>query len=337
MTLAKRAASAVFAREPHRCATHDERANSQRFACGPIDLIALVVQLGPVLKLAHQLWMRCEPFGVLGEVIENCVELGSLDSGFDVRQNAQRTRRLGHLDHFGGVCACLVERHLQLALEVDEHALGFLDGELAALHERLNVELANAATLGDCLVHQRLGVARIVAFVVSLAAITHHVDHDVFVEPLAIFEGHLSHTNTCLGVVAVHVEDRRLHGLGDVAAIQRTARKLGAGGEPNLVVDDEVDRATHAVAVDVAHRETLGHHTLTSERRVAMNQDWQRQIRPWRLDAVLVGAHHTQHDRVNRLEVAGVRCKLNFDLRATGTLVLAHCAKVILHVAGALH
>ena len=169
--------------------------------------------------------MRREARGVLGEVVEDRVEAGAIDTGLHVRQHAERLRRLGRLDDLGRVGAGLVERDLQLALEVGERALGLLDGQLAALDQRLDVELAHAAPLGDRLVHQRLRVARVVALVVTVAAVADHVDDDVLVERLAVLEGQLGDAHAGLGVVAVDVEDRRLHRLGDVAAVQRAARR----------------------------------------------------------------------------------------------------------------
>ena len=166
----------------------------------------------------------------------------------------------------------LVECHLQLRLEVVQRALGLVEGDVAALHERLDIDLAHAATLGDGLVHQRLGVARVVAFVVTMAAVAHHVDHDVLVELLAILERQAGHAHAGFGIVAVHVEDRCLHRLGHIAAVQRRPCVLRRRGEPDLVVDDEVDGAADAVAADVAHREALGHDALPGERGVAVDE-----------------------------------------------------------------
>jgi hypothetical protein len=103
---------------------------------------------------------------------------------------------------------------------------------VAALHQGLDVELAHAAPLGDGLVHQRLGVAGVVAFVVAVAAVADHVDDHVLVEPLAVLEGQLGHPHAGLGVVAVHVEDGRLHRLGHIAAVQRLRECCGLVVKP---------------------------------------------------------------------------------------------------------
>ena len=148
------------------------------------------------------------------------------------------------------------------------------------------------------------------------------------------------HAHARLGVVAVDVEDRRLHRLGDVAAVERRLRECcGRGGEADLVVDDEVDGAADAVAGDVAHGEALGHDALAGERGVAVDEERQRRdtspaARCWSCD----GAHHAQHDRVDGLEVAGVGGELEPDARRPiGLSYLPRRAEVVLHVARTLH
>ena len=73
----------------------------------------------------------------------------------------------------------------------------------------------------DLLVHERLGVARVVALVVAVQPVADHVDDDVLVELLAEGDGEPPDADTGLGVVAVHVEDRRLHHLRDVGRVDR--------------------------------------------------------------------------------------------------------------------
>ena len=180
-------------------------------------------------------------------------------------------RRLGRLDRRRRLGPRLVEGDLQLALEVGQRLLGLLERDVAALDERLDVQLAHAAVLGDRLVHQRLRVARVVALVVAVAAVAQHVDDDVLVEPLAVLERQPGHADAGLRVVAVDVEDRRLHRLGDVAAVDRRAGELGRRREADLVVDDQVDRAADPVAGDVAHRQRLGDDALAGEGGVAVD------------------------------------------------------------------
>ena len=71
-----------------------------------------------------------------------------------------------------------------LRVEVVESGLGVVERDVAAAHQRLGVELAHRALGVDALVHQRLGVARVVALVVPVLAVADQVDHDVLVEGL---------------------------------------------------------------------------------------------------------------------------------------------------------
>ncbi len=166
----------------------------------------------------------------------------------------------------------LVERLLEPGLEVVERLLGLLEGDVAPLDQRLGVELADRAPGFDPLVHERLRVARVVALVVTEAPVADHVDHDVLVEPLPVVEGEAGDADAGLGIVAVHVEDRRLHHLGDVGAVLRAARRLGRGGEAELVVDDQVDGAADAVALDHPELQRLGHDALAGEGGVAVDR-----------------------------------------------------------------
>ncbi len=195
----------------------------------------------------------------------------------------------------GGACgAGLLERRLQPVLEVVERGLGLFERDVAPLDQRLRVELADRAAGVDALVHERLGVARVVALVVAVAAVAHHVDHDVLVELLAVGERQPGHPHAGLGIVAVHVEDRRLHHLGHVGGVLRRAGRVGWRGEAELVVDDQVDGAADAVALDHREVERLGHHALAGERGVAVDQDRQHRVAPGRIDEVHLGPGHAR-------------------------------------------
>ncbi len=75
------------------------------------------------------------------------------------------------------------------------------------------------------------------------------------------------------GVVSVHVEDDRADRLGDVGWVRREADLLGRGGEADLVVHDQVDRAARAVAGHFRKAERFLHNALSGERGVAVERD----------------------------------------------------------------
>ncbi len=188
----------------------------------------------------------------------------------------------GPLRRLGAGLADLGEDPLQLLLVVAQDLLGLLDRDVATTDEGLGVELADRALLLDQVVHQRLGVRRVVALVVTAAAVADQVDDDVLVERLAVLERQPRDADARLGVVAVHVEDRRLDHPRDVGAVERGARRAGRGGEADLVVDDQVDRAAGAVAAQLREVERLRDHALAGERRVAVDQQREHGVRPRR-------------------------------------------------------
>ncbi|CAB4570557.1 unannotated protein [freshwater metagenome] len=156
----------------------------------------------------------------LGHVLdcsEHSVEFVFGDASIDMRKNAAEDTLGGMLE--GRRCivrAGLIERHLQLCLEIVERGLGFFKRDVAATHKCFGVQLAYRTGFVDALVHKRLRVARVVAFVVAMAAVTHHVDDDITIERSAVVERKPSDANDGFGVVTVHVKDRGLDHLGDI-------------------------------------------------------------------------------------------------------------------------
>ena len=138
----------------------------------------------------------------------------------------------------------LLEKIAEIAL----HPIDLGAGEQPLLDETIRVDLDHARMLGDALVHQRLGEGRLVGLVMTVPAVAEHVDDHRLQEALAELGGDLGDVNDGLGIVAVHVEDRRIDHLGDVGRVGRRAREAGRRGEADLIVDDEMDRAAGAVA-----------------------------------------------------------------------------------------
>ena len=225
----------------------------------------------------------------------------------------------GHREPLVGLgvgLADLAEDPLQLLLVVLEDLLGLLDRDVATTDERLGVELADRALLLDEVVHERLGVRRVVALVVTAPAVADEVDDDVLVERLAVLEGQPGDPDARLGVVAVDVEDRRLDHPRHVGAVERRARRRRRGGEADLVVDDDVDRAAGAVAAQLREVERLGDHALAGEGRVAVDEQRQHRELGAAVEHVLLGAGDALEDRVDGLEVRRVRRDGDGDRRA---------------------
>ncbi len=79
-------------------------------------------------------------------------------------------------------------------------------------------------------------------------------------------------STTASGIVAVHVQHRRLDHLGDVRAVQRGARVARVRRrEADLVVDDDVQRAVRAVTARLREVQRFHHDALAGESRVAVD------------------------------------------------------------------
>ena len=190
----------------------------------------------------------------------------------------------------------------------------------------------------DVLVHQRLGEARLVAFIVAEAAIAPHVDHDRALELHAEFGRNFRGEHHRFRVVAIDVEDRRFHHLRHVGGIGRGARIARIGGETDLVVDDEMHRATRAVALEAREAKAFRHDALAREGRIAMQQ--QRQNRAAIIGRaamlVLLRADLAQHHRVDDFKVRGVRRERQMDVVAIESAI-GRRAEMVFHIARAFH
>ena len=60
---------------------------------------------------------------------------------------------------------------------------------------------------------------------------------------------------------------------GCIAREARRTRVRRVGGEPDLIVGDEVNRAADAIALEHRHVQRLGHHPFAREGRVAVDDD----------------------------------------------------------------
>src|SRR3546814_6398905 len=125
----------------------------------------------------------------------------------------------------------------------------------------------------DLFIHQGLREARLVAFVMAKAAIAEHIDHDRLVEALAEFGRDLRRMHDRFRVVAVHMEDRRLHHLRNVRRIGRRARADGARRKADLVVAAEVARTAGTVPLQSRKPKTYSHPTLTGKSPAAVDEE----------------------------------------------------------------
>ncbi len=189
----------------------------------------------------------------------------------------------------------------------------------------------------DCLVHQRLGEQGLVALVVAVAPVAEHVDDDRVLKFLPELGRHLGGEHHRLGIVAVHVENRRLDHLGDIGGIRRRARIARIGGEADLVVDDEVHGAAGAMAAQSRQPEALRDHALAGEGGIAGDQQRHDHGAVLAGGAVLIllGTHLAEHDRIDDLQMRRIGGEREMHAVAV-EFAVGRGAQVVLHVARAL-
>ena len=161
-----------------------------------------------------------------------------------------------------------------------EHAphplLVFLDvlfGERAPGNEEFGVLGQWRGLLLDRFVHAGLSEAGLVGFVVAITTITDNVDDDVALVFCAVVGGKLAHEVDGLYVVAVDVENGCIDSFGKVGWVRGGTGKAGVGSETDLVVDDEMDGASRAVAGEVVEAHGFVYDTLTSKGGITVEQN----------------------------------------------------------------
>jgi hypothetical protein len=200
--------------------------------------------------------------------------------------------------------------------------------------QTFHIPLAQGGMFANGAIHERLGNGGFVGLVVTLAPVAHHVDDHVLAEGHAEIQRQSRHEHHRLGIVAVHVEDGRLHHLGHVRAIEGGAgiHRI-AGREADLVVDDDMHRAAGAVAPGLGHAEIFHHHALAGEGRVTMQQDRDHAVAATVAGTLLAGAHRALHHRPDDLQVGRIEGQGQVH-GAAGRSGVGGKTHVVFHVAG---
>ncbi len=215
-----------------------------------------------------------------------------------------------------------------------DHRVGLVGLDDAVGDQLIGVELARARMLVDLLVHQRLRDHRLVGLVVAEPAEADEVDEDVAMELLTVVHRDLDGEQAHLRIVAVDVQDRRLGHLRDVGAVDRAARVARVGrGEPDLVVDDDVDRPAGVEPARLRHVQHFLDDALRGDRGVAVDQHRQHLVAARVAAAVLARAHRALDDGVHRFEVRRVERERQVH-RSAGRDHVRREALVVLDVAG---
>ena len=186
--------------------------------------------------------------------------------------------------------------------------------------------------LAHHLIHERLRRGRLVCFVMTVTAIAHEINDDVLLEARAIIEREARHEDAGLRVVPVHVEDRRFDHLRHIRAIQRRARIARIRRrEAHLVVDDDVNSAAGVETTRLRELQRFHHDTLTTEGRVAVDDDGQHTLTGVITAAFLTRAHRAFDDGIHDFQMRRVESEHDVHI-ASRRAQIGREALVVLHV-----
>ena len=217
----------------------------------------------------------------------------------------------------------------------DGDAIGFRLRHAAELQQVLEVAVAHALPFGDRGVHQRLRERGLVALVVTVTAVTVHVDHHVAQERVAEIHGQAHDLRDGLWILTVYVKNRNLEHLRDVGRVGRRATLRGRRGEADLIVDHDVQRAARGVRIQLAEVQRLLDDAFTGERGVTVDEQAELVGVRGVTHAVLLGAHATQDHRIDVFQMARVEAQREVHLLAALGHEVRAVAQVVLHVAAA--
>ncbi|OIQ77335.1 hypothetical protein GALL_409700 [mine drainage metagenome] len=211
--------------------------------------------------------------------------------------------------------------HGILALEVGQHrvngvpsgihgctvSLGHLGTKLAAQALRcqlVSVEFARTRVGGDFFVHQRLRQRRGILLVVAELAKANNVKHHILVELHAVVQCPLHGQHHGLGVIAVDVHHRRFNTFDNIGAIQRGAGVTRVrGGKANLVIDDDMHRASGGVAAGLGQSQRFLIDPLAGKSRITVHQHGQHLATQRVAATIHTRSHRALHHRIDNFQV----------------------------------
>jgi hypothetical protein len=129
---------------------------------------------------------------------------------------------------------------------------------------------------GDLGVHEGLGHRWVVAFVVTPASVPDQINQEVLAEGSAISDRQTHACDAGNRIIRVEVDDGHLKTLGQIAGVQGRAALVGCGRKAKLIVRDDVQGATRAVASQARQVQCFGDDPLARKGCVTMDEHAER-------------------------------------------------------------
>src|SRR5690606_8377715 len=134
------------------------------------------------------------------------------------------------------------------------------------------------------------------------------------------------------GIVTVDVKDGCVNDLCDIGAVDTRPRIVIVGGKTHLVVDHEVNGTAGRKSGQPRHLHYLIDYTLTSHGGIAVNEDSHSFAQVSVVFIIDLATRIPQHQRVHRLQVGRIGCKLYIDLLVGGCIEVAGITQVVFNI-----
>ena len=172
--------------------------------------------------------------------------------------------------------------------------------------QRIEINLVDRRPLLYPGVHLGLSVIRLVSLVVSVPPVANQVHYDVLCELRPVIQRQFHNVKRRLRIFAVDMKDRRHEHLGYVRGVPGGPSVLGKRGEPDLVVDDEVERPPGGIAFQLRQVEGFGHDSLARKGCIPMDQNGKHLVAAFLSKLFLSCVRQSFEHRVNRFQMARI-------------------------------
>ena len=109
---------------------------------------------------------------------------------------------------------------LKPRIEGIQHGFGGFSWHRAFLRQPFRIKRARGAQFADAVIHKRLGEGWLIAFIMAVAAIADDIQHHIRAEHHAEFGYQARAEHHRFRIIAIHMQDWRLHGFRHIGAIQ---------------------------------------------------------------------------------------------------------------------
>ena len=255
MALAEGSAAGILSRKTHRITLEEKRSEGKMLGRRPVKTLTVPDPCRPRLDDACQLGIQGHMLGDRRHRFADPAKRVEVDRRFAAALHAVRGTHAGPASLKPvGLVRAIARAGLEFGVEigdplVDDGLRLFLADD-ALGNQLVGIDRAGRLVLADGLVHQGLREHRFVALIMPEPPVAEHVEHDVGAEGLAEFDRDPCCMYDGFRIVSIDVEDRRHDHFRNIGRIGRGPRIMRARGETDLVVHDDVDGTTGAIAAE---------------------------------------------------------------------------------------